>query len=259
MKSYIIHFVRHGMTEANIKGMYAGTSDIPLCDEGIKQLKELREKYDYGKPDLIFSSPLKRCQQTVHILYGDNAKMNLVDGLHEISMGDFEGKTAEEIMELPEYSDWVKGVSGPPHGENNKEFATRVCTAFVQTVQKIMKTGLTESVICAHGGVIMTLLSVYGIIDEPDETGLKWMANNGRGFTIRVTPSIFMRTGMVEILSEYPKGSADEPDLTINPVKKGAFSFNLDTGDIDEITEDASDDFDCEDDELLDGDNSQNG
>ena len=46
------------------------------------------------------------------------------------------------------------------------------------------------------------------------------MANNGRGFTIRVTPSIWMRTGMVEVIGEYPPGSYDEPDLSRNPVKE---------------------------------------
>lgn len=252
MKSYIIHLLRHGMTDSNVKGIYTGTTDIPLCEEGEKQLAELRDKYDYGKPDLIFTSPLMRCKQTAHIIYGENARLNVVDGLHELSMGDFEGKTAEQVLDMPGYTDWVQGKCPPPNGESNKDFATRVCTAFVQTVREIMKTGLTESVIVAHGGVIMTLLSVYGISDSPDDTGLRWMANNGRGFTIRVTPSIWMRTGMVEILSEYPKGSADEPDLSINPVKKGAFSFVIDEDKqelnyAEETEEDADDDTDYDD------------
>lgn len=228
MKSYIIHLLRHGMTDSNVKGIYTGTTDIPLCEDGISQLIELRDKYDYGKPDLIFTSPLIRCKQTAHIIFGEDARLNVVDGLHELSMGDYEGKTAEQVIDMPGYTDWVQGKCPPPNGESNKDFATRICTAFVQTVREIMKTGLTESVIVAHGGVIMTLLSVYGISDSPDETGLRWMANNGRGFTIRVTPSIWMRTGMFEILSEYPLGSSDEPDLSINPVKKGAFSFVID-------------------------------
>lgn len=251
MKSYIIHFLRHGMTESNIKGIYTGTTDIPLCEKGENQLVELREKYDYGKPDLIFTSPLTRCKQTAHIIFGEKARLNVVDGLHELSMGDFEGKTAEQVMDLPGYTDWVQGKCPPPNGESNKDFATRICTAFVQTVREIMKTGLTESVIVAHGGVIMTLLSVYGISDVPDETGLRWMANNGRGFTVRITPSIWMRTGMFEILSEYPLGSSDEPDLSINPVKKGAFSFVVDEDKQDlNYAEDA---FDDEEDELSDG------
>ena len=102
MKSYIIHFLRHGMTESNIKGIYTGTTDIPLCEKGENQLVELREKYDYGKPDLIFTSPLTRCKQTAHIIFGEKARLNVVDGLHELSMGDFEGKTAEEAPAEPE-------------------------------------------------------------------------------------------------------------------------------------------------------------
>ena len=118
---------------------------------------------------------------------------------------------------MPEYTDWVQNGIAPPNGESNKEFATRVCTAFVDTVKEILKSGKTESVICAHGGVIMTILAVYGL---PEREMTAYMANNGRGFTIRVTPSVWMRSGMVEVVSEFPYGSADEPDNSINPVKE---------------------------------------
>lgn len=225
MKSYIIHLVRHGMTANNLEGRYAGNSDVPLCDEGIARLRELKEKYDYTSPELIFSSPLSRCIETVRELYGDDREITVVDGLHEISFGDFEGKTAEELLGTPGYEDWLQGKCPPPNGESNEDFARRICTAFVQTVREILKTGKTTAAICAHGGVIMTLLSVYGISDE-EGGGLRWMANNGCGFTIRVTPSLWMRTGMVEVLSEYPRGSADEPDLSINPVKNSAQRFD---------------------------------
>ena len=56
------------MTDSNVKDIYTGTTDIPLCEEGKKQLAELLDKYDYGKPDLIFTSPLIRCKQTAHII-----------------------------------------------------------------------------------------------------------------------------------------------------------------------------------------------
>ena len=219
MKSYTIHLVRHGMTSANLSGEYAGMLDVPLCDEGIEQLKQLREKYDYGKPDIIFSSPLTRCKQTVKLLYGEDAQINEVYDLHEVSVGDYEGKKATDLVNDPNYMAWVRGEVAPPNGESNQDFAKRVCTAFVRVVRDILKSGKTNAVICAHGGVIMTLLGVYGI---PRQDSINWMANNGRGFTIRVTPSIWMRTGMVEVVSEYPQGSADEPDLTHNPVKESS-------------------------------------
>ena len=40
MQSYIIHFIRHGMTKGNVNEQYVGVVDIPVCEEGIKKLKE---------------------------------------------------------------------------------------------------------------------------------------------------------------------------------------------------------------------------
>ena len=217
MKTYTIHLIRHGMTEGNKVGRYVGSTDVSLCEDGIKEIKQLKEKYDYKKPKLFFSSPMKRCIETLDVLYGDeNIDILTVDGLRECNLGDFEGKTAEELIDDPRYTDWVSHGTAPTNGESNKDFATRVCSAFVDTIREILKTGETESVICAHGGVIMTALAVFGL---PQRKMTDYMANNGRGFTIRVTPSVWMRSGMVEVLSEFPLGSANEPDNSINPVK----------------------------------------
>ena len=36
MKNYRINFIRHGMTEANQRGVYVGRSDPELSPEGIR-------------------------------------------------------------------------------------------------------------------------------------------------------------------------------------------------------------------------------
>lgn len=236
MKSYIIHLIRHGMTTANIEGRYAGNSEVPLCDEGIKELNALRDKYDYKCPELIFSSPLCRCVDTAKILFGEEREITIVPGLHEMDFGDFEGKTAEQLIGDPDYTAWARHGARARNGESNSEFATRVCTAFVQTIRDILKTGKTNAAIVTHGGVIMMLLSVYGI---PERESIDWLCPNGRGFTIRVTPSLWMRTGKVEVLSEYPFGSADEENHA--DISHLAGSLN------DEIKPEFDDEFEYED------------
>ena len=48
MKTYTIHLIRHGMTEGNKVGRYVGSTDASLCEEGIKEIKELKlEKEEY--------------------------------------------------------------------------------------------------------------------------------------------------------------------------------------------------------------------
>ena len=41
MKSYQIHFIRHGATAANREGRYVGVTDTPLSQEGIGKLEDI--------------------------------------------------------------------------------------------------------------------------------------------------------------------------------------------------------------------------
>ncbi|MFR2537459.1 MAG: histidine phosphatase family protein [Faecalibacterium sp.] len=57
MKTFKLHLIRHGMTAGNLQGLYIGSgTDIPLCDEGRAQLKELKERFEYPQVDTVFSS-----------------------------------------------------------------------------------------------------------------------------------------------------------------------------------------------------------
>ena len=69
MKSYLIYLVRHGMTQEGQEGRYIGHTDVPLSDEGVLQLQDMAENYEYPQPDIVFASPLKRCLQTAKIIY----------------------------------------------------------------------------------------------------------------------------------------------------------------------------------------------
>ena len=65
MKTFKLHLIRHGMTAGNLQGLYIGSgTDIPLCDEGRAQLKELKERFEYPQVDTVFSSPLVRAVET---------------------------------------------------------------------------------------------------------------------------------------------------------------------------------------------------
>ena len=48
MKNYRLAIFRHGLTRANLEGVYAGAgTDWPLCDEVIYQLQQLKKEYRY--------------------------------------------------------------------------------------------------------------------------------------------------------------------------------------------------------------------
>ena len=43
MKTYKIHLIRHGQTEANAKGLYIGMTDLPLSPEGLRSEEHTSE------------------------------------------------------------------------------------------------------------------------------------------------------------------------------------------------------------------------
>lgn len=86
-----IYLVRHGKTAWNELGIFQGSKDIELNEEGIKQTKEFASTLDLSKFDICISSFLKRAKQTADILVGDKVKIVYDDLLKERSFGDYEG------------------------------------------------------------------------------------------------------------------------------------------------------------------------
>jgi alpha-ribazole phosphatase len=64
-----------------------------------------------------------------------------------------------------------------------------------------MKTGTTEAAIVTHAGVIMTILSSFGIPELPMS---EWTMEGGAGYTVRITPTIWMRGQKFEVIDYFP-------------------------------------------------------
>ena len=202
MKSYVIHFIRHGSIDETLSGKYIGTTDVPLSDKGKTALRKLDYDYSYPSAQALFTSPLKRCTQTAQLLYPD-LKPLVIANLSECNFGEWEGKTADELKNDEDFQKWLAGDNGvkPPRGESNADFVRRICLMFESIVEGLMKTGVTESVIITHGGVIMTLLAVYGL---PQAKPFEWTMDNGFGYSVRVTPMLWQRGKVCEVFQKVP-------------------------------------------------------
>ena len=142
MRTLKIHLIRHGATDANVKGQYIGCkTDMPLSPEGLNELRTLKDNVDYPEIDRLYSSPLLRAKQSAAVLY-PNMPIYPVDNLKEYDFGDFEGKTAEELDLNPRFAEWVAGKIPAPNGESNSEFIKRLCVGLYQIVADILITTL---------------------------------------------------------------------------------------------------------------------
>ena len=166
-------------------------------------LKKLRFEGSYPDVRVVFSSPLRRCTETCNILYPD-CKPLTIAGLTECNFGEWEGKTADELKGDEDFRKWLAGDNSvkPPRGESNADFVRRICRMFESIVEGLMKTGTTECAIVTHGGVIMTLLAVYGL---PQAKPFEWATDNGCGYSVRITPMLWQRGKVTEVFQRVPQ------------------------------------------------------
>ena len=203
MKSYYIHFIRHGAISDTLKGRYIGTTDVPLSEEGRTEIRRLDATMDYPYAKVVFTSPLKRCTQTAKLIYPSIEPL-VIDQLMECSFGEWENRSAEELRGDETFAKWLAGDTSvkPPRGESNADFTRRICVMFESVVDGLIKTGTTDAAMIMHGGVMNTLLAVYGL---PQAKPFDWACDNGYGYSLRITPMLWMRDKVAEVYDLIPK------------------------------------------------------
>ena len=181
-----IIFLRHGKTVSNVKKIYSGKrTDEDLCEEGIEEIQ--------GKKDMInalsfsvsryFSSPMKRAQRTAKLLFPER-EITIIDSLEEADLGEFEGKTYEELKDNEDYRKWIAsgGAFAPPGGESREEIAKRSIAGIKEAIR--LSGSSEEILIVCHGGIIMAALSALTGKDPYD-----LYVNNLEGFAVTVQKS----------------------------------------------------------------------
>ena len=210
MRTYKIHLIRHGLTQANLDGRYCGDTDLPLCEEGRRQLIELMDKYDYPYVDAVYSSPLTRARETAEILF-PGCEYTAVTNLREVSFGEFEGKTMEQLKDNEDYKKWVvPGKEFTPAGmEPPKAFYVRCREGIIQVVDHMMQNGITSAAVVTHAGVISAIMAA---LVYPKYTQYDWNALPGMGYTLRADPSLFLREPVLEFVEVIPKETVNHDD-----------------------------------------------
>lgn len=213
MKTYKIYLIRNGYTKGSIEGRYIGHTDESLSYEGRKQLINLMTQYSFPNVEAVISSPLKRCVETAKIIYPEKNPI-IIDDIKECNFGDFEGLTADELADNDDFKEWIKGSVdlAPPFGESNRAFYSRICTGFIKIIDGILKSGITETAIITHGGVIMSWLAAFGL---PEAPMADWRTPAGCGYMLRLDASIWSKINKIEVIDEipFPLENEEESDM----------------------------------------------
>ncbi len=158
----MLYLARHGQSVANAVRRFQGTQDVALSELGRRQAVALSAGLRGRPVSHVYTSPLARARHTAEIVVAEHGvPLTLVDDLRELSLGDWEGRTVEEIRALPgdPYACWVRDpvAACPPGGEQLTLVQARVVRA-LEVIAAAHADGENVLAVC-HGGVISAYLA----------------------------------------------------------------------------------------------------
>lgn len=181
MKKLII--VRHGETDFNVANVVQGRGLNPaLNDTGRFQAVRFYKHYQHHPIDFIFTSTLRRTQQTVTWFLAKGIPWQPMHHLDEISWGDLEGKPASEVRDRFQklLDAWNKGdldqkSSG---GESPLELQAK----HRRFIEHYRSTPHENILICSHGRAMRILLST--MLETPLEEMDQYKHSNTCVYTL---------------------------------------------------------------------------
>ena len=184
-----ILLLRHGMTEANEKHLYCGSLNWPLSPAGKEALRRKAAAADHldGEWDAYYTSGMKRTDETLQILFGEEAAKarKMCAGLKEMDFGIFEGKSYEMLREDPVYQAWISGDNEKnrcPGGESGEQMRRRV----LEALDRILQNETAERiVIVTHGGPIAAIMQT--LFQEQKRNRYEWQPSYGEGYLLQIS------------------------------------------------------------------------
>jgi probable phosphoglycerate mutase len=152
--------LRHGQTELSVQKRYAGRSDVPLTETGLRQAVAAAKRLASAGIGVIVTSPLQRAVQTAQeVAAATGAAVVADEGFRETDFGAWEGLTFAEVRERwpGEVTAWLADPAVPPPGG---ESFTEVSTRVTEALHRVLAEREHQSVlIVSHVTPIKTLVA----------------------------------------------------------------------------------------------------
>ena len=152
-----LYIVRHGKTYWNEERKIQGWADIDLTAEGREVAVLSAEGMKDIHFDAIYSSPLKRANETAHILRGDRNLPIVVDErIKEIGFGVLEGADflqirGDKTSKFVSFFEQPEVYEAPEGGESFETVSERAADFMAEIIEKHKAD--TRVMIVAHGAV----------------------------------------------------------------------------------------------------------
>jgi probable phosphoglycerate mutase len=173
--------VRHGETAANVaRALDTRPPGAPLNERGLAQAQALAERLTtdpvVGTITAVHASTATRARQTAAPVAAElGLDVVVVDGVHEIFVGDLENRSDAPARERFEdvYAAWTRGDLDArlPGGESARDLRER----FTAAVARVVEGASGTVVLVSHGGAIR--LGAAALLGDTAETA--YLVNTG--------------------------------------------------------------------------------
>lgn len=183
-EEYTIVIVRHGYSLGNKLKTLSGQSNVPLMEQGRKELLKYRDLYDYPVTDLNYSSDLSRAVSTFETIYDGKSKLDGVfPQLREINFGNWENRVYRNGVFEEYFSNWIKD-NVLSTGETFDDIKERMIGFFKTTLLELRLNNLKSATLVSHMIAIRCLLVGLGCFSKDDFFNIK--TPNGQGYKLTV-------------------------------------------------------------------------
>lgn len=173
--------IRHTTPEV-VEGTCYGQLDLDCNSDFENEADEIKRSINTSnfQPDIVFSSPLKRCKILSSYLFPEQ-KVIHANSLKELNFGAWEGKLWKDIPKM-EIDAWAESFvkEKPPKGESFEELLQRI----EQFEKQASVLNETKIAIVTHSGVIRAFLMNY--LKIPAENIFNLHLNYGAIILIRI-------------------------------------------------------------------------
>lgn len=179
-----LQLVRHAESTANVrKAINTKVPGPPLTELGRRQAQELAERMRLEPIAAVYSSQATRAQQTGAPLAAvHNLELQIIDGVHEVFVGELEDRTDQEGIEAyaKVYYPWTRGElhHAMPGGETGIEVRDRFISAVAQIRAKHEQEHPEGTVVLvSHGGVMRLCVELLAG-NVPQQAALSGLISN---------------------------------------------------------------------------------
>lgn len=165
-----ITFLRHAETDFNKNGLFCGTSDCNITQDGSNLAQNLRN--ELPSFDYYYCSPLKRTFQTLNAIFPD--AVPIIDNrITEICLGVWEGVSKTSVNQDLRKA-FKEGRFAPAGAESNESAQKRVLSFL-----KYMFNTYTSNesiLVVTHNGFLRTTTNLLGL--QPISKNLEYFTIN---------------------------------------------------------------------------------